>query len=156
MNSWRPFRRDRHGITLFLRLEDWPDDVPLPEGTRVMEIGDGAFWPNWQIVLEPDRTIEEMAGWFIVPHLSTEETFEWYQTEMAKRGWEEVERVHTLPSWALLRYRHPEKEVYVEISIGRNRYLNRTQPMIRRVAVHPYVPLEEEEAGEPEPETVGV
>lgn len=52
-NSLRPFRRDRDGVMIYLRMEDWPEDVPLPDGSEVVEIGDGAAWPNWNIILLP-------------------------------------------------------------------------------------------------------
>ena len=143
----RPLRRDHDGILFYLHMEDWPEDVPLPEGTEPLEIGDGAYWPYWNIILESDRTVELIFGWFIVS-LSMEETFKWYQTEMERCGWIEIERTDGLPSCATLRYRRPETgqdaETYVIISIRRNRYLNRTQPMIRRVTIHPWSPAEEE------------
>jgi len=112
-----------------------------------METGEGPFWPYWKIYLEPDKTVEKIAGWFIVPY-SLEETVEWYAIELRKQGWVETERTYTQPTWAILRYRHPgtdsDIETHVEISIRRNRYLNRTQPMIRRVTIHPWSPAEEE------------
>ena len=147
-NGMRPIQRDHNGLMIFLRMEDWPEDVPLPDGTTQMVTGAGPFPPYWRIFLEPDKTVEMIVGWFIVPHLSVEDTLSWYQAEMEKLGWVEVKRTDTLPSWAMLRYGCSETdldtETYVVISIWRNRYLNRTQPMIRRVTVHPWSPGEEE------------
>lgn len=144
-NGLHVFRRDEDGIMIYLRMEDWPEDIPLPDGTRVV---DERFWPNWNIVLNPDKTVERVSGWFLVPDLSLEETFRWYQVEMEKRGWVEEERVDTLPTWALLRYHQPETDVRVEISIRRNRYLNCTQPMIHRVTINSYAPPEAEETSD--------
>jgi len=144
----RPIRRDHNGLMIFLCREDWPEDVPLPDGTAQMVTGAGPFPLSWKIVLDPDKTVEVIAGWFIVPHLSVEDTFDWYQTEMNRLGWIEVQRASSPPGWAMLRYRHPETrsdaETHVVIDIRRNRYLNRTQPMIRRVTIHPWSPAEEE------------
>lgn len=154
-NRLRPFQRLHNGLLIYLEFEDWPKDIPLPEEAEVTELGDGLFRPYWDFVLESDKTVEKIVGWFIFPNLTAEETLQWYQVEMERQGWIEVERSETLPDWAMLRYRHPETEdnteTYVVISIRHNKYLNRTQPMIRRVTIHPYSPPEGEdvlEAGE--------
>jgi len=145
----RTFQRLHNGILIYLSIDQWPQDIPLPEGTGIIELGDGPFRPYRDFILKPDKTIEKFAGWFIVPNLTPEETVCWYQTEMGKLGWIEIERSETRPEGAILRYRHPEPaegtETYVVISIMQNKHLKRTQPMIRRVTIHPWSPPEDEE-----------
>ena len=150
-NGYRPLRRDRDGVMIFLRMEDWPEDVPLPDGSEVMKTGDGAAWPNWNIIFEPDKTIEMVFGWFKVKR-PLEEVFSWYATAMESRGWLEEKRHEIYPRWAYLLYRHPETEVKVEIDLRYNSHLGETRPMIRRATIHPWSPSEDEEGREAEGE----
>jgi hypothetical protein len=96
--------------------------------------GEGPFRPYQVIYLEPDKTVETVNGWFIVP-LSPEQTFAWYQSEMTRRGYAEQECGNTLPTWAMLRYAHPETDVRVRISIRYNPYLKQTRVMLQRSVV---------------------
>jgi hypothetical protein len=87
---------------VYLNMEDWPIDVPLPENVDTFKTGkdsDEVHWPTWTIVLEPDRTIEQQFGWFVVP-MSVKETCQWYLTEMKKWGW--IEEKHLLISQTLI------------------------------------------------------
>jgi hypothetical protein len=138
-NSLRPLLRGKNKLQFWLNMEDWPKDIPLPDETILATTGEGPFRPYQVVYLEPDKTVETVIGWFIVP-LSPERTFKWYQNEMVKRGYVEQERGDTLPTWALLRYCQPETNVRVRISIQCNPHLNQTRVMIQRSVIHPWSP----------------
>jgi len=147
--SLREFRRRHNGILIYLRLDEWPLDVPLPAGTRVVETGDGPFDPYWRFVLEPDRTIEAVVGWFIIPP-PLDEAVAWYETEMAKRRWVRLaEEGHRLPKSAAILFRHPATNARVVVDLQTWTHRNETRAMIRRVVEHPWQPAEGESAGEP-------
>lgn len=146
--NWpRPLVRGHKGLTFFFYMEDWPEDVPLPDGTKEVVTGAGPFHPYMRVFLEPDKTVEMVAGWFRVKR-PLEEVFTWYQTEMEGRGWVEEKRTFILPRWANIVYRHPETDVKVEIDLRHNPHLGETRPMIRRVTIHPWSPDEPEEGEE--------
>ena len=108
LGSYREFRRRQNGLLIWLRLEEWPKDIPLAPGTRVAETGEGPFDPYWRIVLEPDKTIEVVVGWFVVP-LGFEETIAWYRTKLAELGWTNGSKDgYVMSEKALLRFQHPE------------------------------------------------
>lgn len=138
--GYRKFRRFWDGILIWLRLEEWPSDVPLPAGTRVTQTGDGPFEPYWHFVLERDKTIEAVVGWFVVP-LDFEETIAWYRTRMREMGWAVSSKEgYVMSEKALLRFEHPETRVRVEVSIQWWHYKEETTAMLRRVTEHPWSP----------------
>ncbi len=140
LSSYRQFRRFWDGILIWLRFEEWPSDVPLPAGTRVAKTGDGPFEPYWRFVLEPDKTIEAVVGWFILP-LSLEGAIEWYQAEMTKRGWEELtEHAYRQPQSAAVRFQHPGSNVRVTVGMWLGPDAKHTDAMIRRIVEHPWSP----------------
>ncbi len=140
LGSYREFRRRHNGVLIWLRLEEWPVDIPLPPGTRVVETGDGPFDPYWRFVLEPDRTIEAVVGWFILP-LSLEGAIEWYQAEMIKRGWEELaEGSYRMPRAAAVRFQQPGSNVCITVGLSPGPDTEQTDAMIRRIVEHPWSP----------------
>lgn len=147
-NSLRPIVRGDNHIKFHLRTEDWPQDIPLPEGAVSVELDGKSLWPYQVIYLESDKTVETVNGWFILP-LSPEQTFEWYQSEMAKRGYAQVEGCHALPSWAILRYIHAGTDVRVRISIRHNLHLDQTRVMIQRTVMQPWSSGPEDEKVQP-------
>lgn len=151
-HGYRPFSRKRDRITIFLQMEDWPEDVPLPEGVGIMETGDGPLPPSWTIYFKPDKTVELVAGWFRMKR-RLEEVFAWYTNAMKSQGWLEETRHETYPRSAYLLYRHPETDVKVEISFYFNPHLDETRPFIRRATITPYTPPETEAGSEAESET---
>ena len=138
-NSLRPIVRGYNQIKFHLRMEDWPQDIPLPEGAISVEMDGKPLWPYQVVYLEPDKTVETVNGWFIMP-ISIEQVFAWYPAEMEKRGYQEEKRSHTLPTWAWLRYHHPETDVSAEISIRCNPHLCQTRAMIQRSVIQPWSP----------------
>ena len=85
----RPFLRNHDGLQITLRLEDWPGDMPLPDDTAIVGIGENhelLVLPYWKFILEPTRTIEKFSGWFRFP-LKLAEARQWYLAELSKRGW---------------------------------------------------------------------
>ncbi len=136
----REFRRRYNGLLIYLHLEEWPSDVPLPAGTRVAETGEGPFDPYWRFVFEPDRTIEVVVGWFIMP-LPLDEAISWYRTEMSKGGWNQVSgKGYCLPESAVVCYQHPETNVQIVVDLRQRSEREETNTMIRRIAEHPYAP----------------
>lgn len=150
----REFRRRYNGLLIYLHLEEWPSDVPLPAGTQVAETGEGPFDPYWRFVFEPNRTIEVVVGWFILP-LALHEALAWYRTEMARGGWLQVSgKGYRLPESALVCFQHCENNVQVVVDLRQRPERAETNAMIRRVVVHPWPePVTTEEATPiPEPE----
>jgi hypothetical protein len=140
LGSYREFRRKQDGLLIWLRLEEWPLDVPLPTGTQVAKTGDGPFDPCWRFVLEPDKTIEAVVGWFILP-LSLQGAMEWYQTEMTKRGWEELAKgSYRLPRSAAVRFQQPDSKARVTVGMWHGKDAEHTDAMIRRITEHPWAP----------------
>ena len=144
LGSYREFRRRQNGLLIWLRLEEWPKDIPLAPGTRVAETGEGPFDPYWRIVLEPDKTIEVVVGWFVVP-LGFEETIAWYRTKLVELGWTNGSKDgYVMSEKALLRFQHPETHVQLEASIQWWQYKEETTAMIRRIVVHPWTLVAEQ------------
>jgi hypothetical protein len=134
----REFRRRYNGLLIYLHLEEWPSDIPLPTGTRVVETGDGPFDPYWRFVFEPDRTVEVVVGWFILP-LPLPEAMAWYRTEMARGGWRQVSgKGYCLPESALVCFQRSEANVQVGVDLRQRPERAETNTMIRRVVVHPW------------------
>ncbi len=156
LDGLRPFQRLHDGIQFRLRLEDWPTDVPLPAESTIVRVGadhEIPLHPYWQIVLEPERTIEAVVGRFIIP-LSLDEAIIWYQTEMAKRGWAQpTDKSSRLTESAVLRFdrghpsapsagqalgEQPTTNVRAVVDLRIRPQTQQTDVMIRRVVVHPW------------------
>jgi hypothetical protein len=142
----REFLRRHNGLLIYLRRDDWPADIPLPTGTRWAETGAGPFDPYWRIVVEPNRTIEAVVGWFVLP-LSLDDTVAWFKTEMATRGWVDGAKAgYRMTNQALLRFQHPSTgsgqapatRVQVGIDIQWWPSKQETTAMISRVVEHPW------------------
>ena len=143
-NSLRPFQRMKNGVLIYLRLEDWPADVPLPENTTLVKTGAGPFQPYWDLILETDRTIEVVVGWFNLP-LPLDEAIEWYRMEMSQRGWMQVaDQGHRLPESASLCFQLRETNVQSVVDLRQRPEGKGTQTMIRRVVEHPWSPVAEQ------------
>jgi hypothetical protein len=144
--SLRPFRRTSDGILIHLRLEEWPADVPLPKGAKVVETGGGPFMPYWLLVFKAEQTIEVIVGWYRFP-CSLDEAVAWYPPEMEKLGWtQDTAKGHNLEESAALNFQHSQTGARVEISIVQPKGLDDSRVMIRRVLEHPYTPSADESA----------
>lgn len=132
------FQRMYNGIMIHLRQDEWADDVPLPKDAVVFETGDGPFKPYWRLVLEPNQTVEILAGWFKVPS-SLDQLVAWYQTEMEKMGWVKSKSFREGNS-AGINFVSPDQKTRrrVEISILDRPDLGDSTVMIRRVVKHPW------------------
>ncbi len=143
LTSLRRFNRHTDGITIFLRLDEWPADVPLPPQTDVLRVGENhelPLYPQWRFVLEPEWTVEVLTGLFVIP-LSPEDTLSWYETELKKLGWViDSEKRFVEPTWASLRFEHPETQVHVSLSLRYSQARNDTAVTIWRVLKHPFTP----------------
>jgi len=149
LTNLREFRRRHNGLLIYLRLDEWPVDIPLPAGTRVVETGDGQFDPYWRFVLEPDRTVEVVVGWFIIPP-SLGDAIVWYREEMVKRDWVELaEKGYRMPMSAAVHFQHPVTKVRVVVGLRVRPHSKQTDVMIRRVVEQAWPPAEGESAGEP-------
>ncbi|MBI4675313.1 MAG: hypothetical protein HY741_27025 [Chloroflexi bacterium] len=141
LDGLRPFRRLHDGIQFRLRLEDWPTDVPLPADSAIVRVGadhEIPLHPYWQIVLEPERTIEAVVGRFIIP-LSLDEAIIWYQTEMAQRGWAQpTDKSSRLTESAVLRFEQPTTNVRAVVGLLAIPDTQQTDAFVRRVVVHPW------------------
>jgi len=146
----RPFRRKHDGVLIYLRLDEWPTDVPLPAEPAVVETGDGPFMPYWRLVFEPEQTVEVVVGWFKFS-CSLDETVIWHQNEMERCGWvRDTTRGFKDETSAGMNFQHPQTGVKVEMSFRWWRHLHHTTVMIRRVVKHPWPPADELGAGAPE------
>ncbi len=132
------FQRMYNGIMIHLRQDEWADDVPLPKDAVVFETGDGPFKPYWRLVLEPNQTVEILAGWFKVPS-SLDQLVAWYQTEMEKVDWVKSKNFREGNS-AGINFVSPDQKTRrrVEISILDRPDLGDSTVMIRRVITHPW------------------
>jgi len=149
VNGFRPFQRMHNGVLIYLQLDEWPADVPLPRGSTLVETGEGPFHPYWDLVLEPDRTVEVVVGWFIVPP-SLDDAIVWYREEMVKRDWVELaEKGYRMPMSAAVHFQHPVTKVRVVVGLRVRPHSKQTDVMIRRVVEHAWPPAEGESAGEP-------
>ena len=138
------FQRTHDGIMAHLGVDEWPADVPLPAEAAVVETGDGPFWPYWRLVLEPNRTVEVVVGWFKTS-LPVEEAAEWFVNEMAKLGWQsDLTGYQQTAGWHELSFGHPVSGVRVEISLHDWPYKQETTALIRRVVEHPWAPVAEQ------------
>ncbi len=133
-----PFRRKHDGVLIYLRLDEWPVDVPLPKESVVVETGDGPFCPYWRLILEPTRTVEVVVGWFKTPR-SLADTVTWYQDEMKRLGWRrDSTQGHMEPGSAGLNFEHPTNVARLEISLRWWTHKQETTAMIRRVVERPW------------------
>lgn len=146
LTSLRPFQRLHNGMQIELRLNEWPADVPLPDGSTIVGIGENRetpVSPNWRFILEPDSTIEIVGGWFRAP-LSFEEVVAWYKTELLNLGWaQQIERGFIQSHWAALYLCHLEMNARLRLNIRRDDTSDETTIMIERVIKHPW-PLPDE------------
>lgn len=155
-NGLRPFQRMHDGVLIYLSLDEWPSDVPLPGGRALVETGEGPFCPYWYLVLKPQKTVEAVVGWFKVP-FSLDETVRWYQTEMMKSGWrQDSTRGHKEAESAGLNFEHPATGARLEISLRRWTHKQETTAMIRRVVEHPWPETAPVEAEQPLPRQAAV
>ena len=142
-NGSRPFQRTHNGVLIYLQLDDWPADMPLPGGVTLGETGEGPFYPYWDLILKSDQTIQVVVGWFIIP-LTLNEAITWYQTEMAKQGWAHLaEKSSRLSESAVLRFEQPTTSVRAVVDLHVRPH-NQTDAFIRRVIKHPW-PLADEQ-----------
>ena len=138
------FQRTHDGIMAHLGVDEWPADVPLPAEAAVVETGDGPFWPYWRLVLEPNRTVEVVVGWFKTS-LPVEEAAEWFVNEIANLGWQsDLTGYQQTAGWHELSFGHPVSGVRVEISLHDWPYKQETTVLIRHIAVHPWAPVAEQ------------
>ena len=145
--SPRPIKRRRDELLIFLHPDEWASDVPLPEGSTIVHLGENheiPFHPQWHFFLQPDQTVELLVGYFILP-LSFEDAIVWNQTELAKQSWiRGPKEGYYMPPKALLRFQHPETCARVEISLLWWDHRQETTAMIRRVVEHPWTPVAEQ------------
>jgi hypothetical protein len=146
-NSIRPFIRVQDGILRHLNLDDWPIDVPLPDGVKMVQLDGESFQPYQKIYLGSDKTVEAVFGWFVLP-LSLEQALEWYSTRMPAFGYVREDGYENFPNSAGIHYRNPQTDVRVEINILHNRYLDCTETAITRFVTQLWSPSE---ADYPEP-----
>jgi|GEM_PF-3414658 len=101
----REFRRQGNAILIHLSVDELPADMPLPVGAEMKKMGEEdsvVFKPYWKIVLEVERTVEHVNGWFTAPMLM-EDLETWYRKEMTRRGFveEAADEYHNESSVAL-------------------------------------------------------
>lgn len=138
------FRRRHDGVLIYLRLDEWPADVPQPKESVVVETGDGPFSPYWRLILESTRTVEVVVGWFKTPR-SLANSVTWYQDELNRLGWlQDSTKGHDEPESVGLDFAHPETGARLEISLRWWPHKQETTAMIRRVIEHPWQPVEEQ------------
>ncbi len=139
LGNLRPSQRLYNGIQIRLRLEDWPDTLPLRAGSTIVGIGENhqeLVYPIWRFVLESDATIEVLGGWFKVP-CSLDQLVAWYLTEMEKMGWVKSKSFREGNS-AGINFQSPDQKIHVEISILDRPDLGDSTAMIRRVVKQPW------------------
>jgi len=145
IESFRPFLRYDNKIQLKLRMEDWPTDVPLPPNTEMTGIGENheiKIPPHWNLILKPDCTVEYFGGWFRFD-LKIEEAYQWFLTELPKRGWTAQEPKPELNPDV---HRHfdfdyPKHNARLEIGLQWWESLNETTALITRITTHPWQPI---------------
>jgi len=144
----RPFHRMHDGILIHITLDEWPADVPLPEGIKLLETDDGVVHPFWRIVLEPNRTIEAIGGMFRM-NCSLDATSKKFEHVMQNVGWKSNGMLFQEERRTTFRYTHSVEDAYVEVSLLQSKDLETTRVTIRRVVKHPYAPpIAEEESVE--------
>ncbi len=143
LTGLRQFNREHDGITIFLRPEEWPADVPLPPQSDIRRVGENheiPLYPQWRFVLEADNTVEVVTGLFRMP-LTVGEIVAWYETELGKQGWlVNPEKRFVEPTWASLTFEHPATKVHVSFSMRGLKNQKDTSVTIWRVLKHPYAP----------------
>ena len=141
--SPRAVKRRGEELLIFLHPDEWATDVPLPEGSAIVEMGENdeiPFFPQWHFALRPNKTSEVLVGWFKVP-LGFEKAVSWYEAEMESLGWvQDLARGYRKPEAVGLRFQHPQTGVRVEMSMQRGSGRRGTTAMIRRIVEHPWSP----------------
>ena len=143
-NGFRSIQRTHRGVLIYLQLNDWPTDVPLPQGVMLGETGEGPFSPYCDLILKNDQTIQAIVGWFIIP-LALSETIAWYQVEMAKQDWAyQADKSSRLAESAILRFEQLTTSLRAMIDLRARSHILQTDAMIRRIVVHPWSPVAEQ------------
>ncbi|MBI4672646.1 MAG: hypothetical protein HY741_13385 [Chloroflexi bacterium] len=147
--SPRAVKRRGDELLIFLHPDEWANDVPLPEGSVIVEMGENdeiPFFPQWHFALRPKKTIEVLVGWFKIP-LGFEKAVSWYEAELESLGWvQDLARGYSRrnaahkPEAVGLRFQHPQTGVRVEISVQLGSERRGTTAMIRRIVEHPWSP----------------
>jgi len=151
IQSLQPFARHGNEIRIYLTLEQWPPDVPLPPNTALVGIGENhetLAKPSWDITLEPARTVEVVGGWFRSP-MNLAETREWYVNALMQQGWilqAEPDLGDKIKIY--LDFVRPAKNLHLWLSLQWWETLNETTALISRSAIHPYA-APDETNGEP-------
>ncbi|MEK7442266.1 MAG: hypothetical protein AAB571_06795 [Chloroflexota bacterium] len=144
----RPIYRFKSSVMTHITLEEWPTDVPLPNTFTLHETEDGVIHPFWHIYLEPNETVEMVAGHFQSP-LGLEEVMQCCDEAMQKARWNSKETVVAQERRFTLRYTNSTPDKYVDINFRRPNGATTTKIQIRRVVKHPYIPpVAEEESVE--------
>ena len=131
--GWRPFSSDKNKVRLYLRPDDQPPELPVPFGAVVRT---QPFVPYVEFSITPTQTEELLTMEFELP-LSVQEAFNWYETELPKKGWQSLEKRYSPPSRATLKYRHCSKDIVFRVVI--RHYIERqaTSALIfRQVVLH--------------------
>ena len=145
VESIRPFFRTHDGLKIVLQLEDWPADVPLPPDASIVGIGeDHKEWvrPYWRFVLESDKTIQIIGGWFKFS-MPLSETVDWYKNRLSSLGWHLSEESNHRDDWTVLLFVCPEECGRLRLSLQRSDTLQETRLLVARITEHVYTHVEE-------------
>lgn len=146
----RPVYRFKSSVMTHITLEEWPTDVPLLNTFTLHETEDGVIHPFWHIYLEPNETVEMVAGHFQSP-LGLEEVMQCCDEVLQKAGWDSKETVVAQEHWFSFRYSNSTPNKYVDINFLRPNGADTTKIQIRRVVKHPYTQPEEAVEANAEP-----
>jgi|GEM_PF-5180295 len=144
----RPFFRSQNSLRLYLNLEEWPADVPLPPQTAIVGIGENhqtLILPYWEFILESKRTVEIFGGWFRFP-IQLAEARHWYLAELSKHGWVVESESGLSPEVKFyFDFVHPAKKLKLDLSLQWYETLNQTYALITRYTSYPYIVSDPEE-----------
>lgn len=144
--KYRNFKRSSKSIAIFLEFDEWPEDVPLPAGSTIVEVGAVRYEPVWEISLEEQRTVDRVWGLFEAP-LPRQDLVKWYQAEMSRNAWEEVGRGEYDGAIGSVIFQHPETEVKVKVILEATpKGKSGAQFLVSRSAILPWPPIEENES----------
>lgn len=133
--SPQAYQRVDDGVIIFLHVDQWIEEVPLPAASSIVRLGEqheSTFYPQWEFRILPDKTIETIVGYFSEP-ISLADAIEWHRGEMLKRGWIECpERGFLLLDKALLCFEKQHEDSTASISLQWWESLRETTAMIRR------------------------
>lgn len=124
--------RDKKSLVFQLINDDWPSDVPLPDGTTQVN-PENVKWPKMTIDIYSNKNKIIVGGNYWIPG-KLDTVTGWFQEQLTRKGWREESKLSNSERTMTIKLNKHNQERTLVLQFGEHYEGEKTSVIILRIA----------------------